>query len=115
MDEKVVESAMAIILNAGDARNYNKKALEEIAKFNYEEAKAQHAQAKEKIVLAHKVQTESIQEETRGKDSVYSLLFAHAQDTLMTVYSELNIGKELIDIFEAFDKRLGNIESKLGK
>lgn len=113
MDEKTVESAMSIILNAGDARNHNTKALVAISKFDFNEATAQYEKAKEKIVLAHKTQTETIQGETRGEKTVYSLLFAHAQDTLMTIYSELNISKELIKIFEAFETRLKEVESKL--
>lgn len=38
MDEKAVQSAMTIILNAGDARVACKKALDAIAKSNFESA-----------------------------------------------------------------------------
>ena len=31
--------------------------------------------------------------ENQGEKQEYTLLFAHAQDTLMTIYSEINIAK----------------------
>ena len=61
--------------------------------------------------MAPQVQTDAIQSETRGETCEYSLLFAHAQDTLMTIYSEINIAKQLIKIFESFDKRLSALEN----
>ena len=33
-------------------------------------------------------------------------LFAHAQDTLMTIMSELNLAKELIAFFEIMNKKI---------
>ena len=39
MNEEVVQAAMNIILNAGDARNFCKQALDSIAKQDFDEAK----------------------------------------------------------------------------
>ena len=39
--------------------------------------------------------------DARGEEREYSLLFAHAQDTLMTIYSEINIAKQLLKIFKS--------------
>ena len=47
-----------------------------------------------------------IQNETRGKTYEPCLLFAHAQDTLMTIMSELKLAKELIDFFEIMNNKL---------
>lgn len=58
------------------------------------------------------MQTDAIQNETRGEKSEYSLLFAHAQDTLMTIYSEINIAKQLIKIFEVYENRISKLENK---
>ena len=66
----------------------------------------------EKITAAHKVQTDAIQGETRGEESEYSLLFAHAQDTLMTIYSEINIAKQLLKIFKSYEARIAALEEK---
>ena len=61
--------------------------------------------AEEEIVLAHKAQTEVIQNEMSGQGYDYSLLFTHAQDTLMTIKSELTFSKELIDVLKIIDER----------
>lgn len=110
MSEAVVQSAMSIILNAGDARVACKEALDAIAEADYVTAEAKLKIAHEKITVAHKVQTDAIQGETRGEDSEYSLLFAHAQDTLMTIYSEINIAKQLLKIFKAYENRIAALE-----
>lgn len=110
MQETVVNNAMQIILNAGDARLACKEALDAIADGNLELAEEKMKIANSKIVVAHRIQTDAIQDETRGEHSEYSLLFAHAQDTLMTIYSEINIAKQLIKIFKAYDKRISALE-----
>lgn len=110
MNEEVLQSAMSIILNAGDARVACKEALDAIAAFDYETAEEKLKVCHEKITVAHKVQTDAIQDETRGEKSEYSLLFAHAQDTLMTIYSEINIAKQLLKIFKAYETRIAALE-----
>lgn len=110
MSEQVVQSAMAIILHAGDARVACKAALDAIAEANFELAEEKLKEAQSKITEAHKVQTDAIQGETRGEESEYSLLFTHAQDTLMTIYSEINIAKQLFKIFTAYEKRIAALE-----
>lgn len=110
MTEKTIQSAMQIILHAGDARVSVKKTLDALAEFKIELAKEFLKDAQMKITEAHRIQTNSIQDETRGKTSEYSLLFAHAQDTLMTIYSEINIAKQLVKITEAIDMRISAIE-----
>lgn len=110
MSEELIQNSMKIILHAGDARLNCKKSLEAIAAFDFQKAKELLALANDDIRLAHMVQTDEIQQEARGEGEGYSILFAHAQDTLMTVYSEINIAKQLILIFESFDKRIKKIE-----
>ena len=100
MSEQTVQAAMSIILNAGDARVACKEALDAISDFDFETAEAKLKVSHEKITAAHKVQTDAIQGETRGEESEYSLLFAHAQDTLMTIMSEINMSTEMIDILK---------------
>ena len=109
---EVAQSAMEIILHAGDARLKCKEALYQIALFDIENAKSKLKESQEEITKAHKVQTDAIQNETRGEKSEYSLLFAHAQDTLMTIYSEINIAKQLIKIFEVYENRISKLENK---
>ncbi|WP_059052853.1 PTS lactose/cellobiose transporter subunit IIA [Paenibacillus senegalimassiliensis] len=109
--EQMAQNAMQIILHAGEARKHCADALKDIEKSNYEEAKQKVKLANSEIVIAHRVQTNCIQKETQGEEKgEYSVLFAHAQDTLMTVYSEIHLVKRLIDIFESFNQRLVSLE-----
>lgn len=110
MSEQQVESAMSIILAAGDARVKCKEALDAIAAFDLDLAKSKLKESQVKITEAHKVQTDAIQGETRGEEAEYSLLFAHAQDTLMTIYSEINIAKQMVKIFESYETRISALE-----
>ncbi|MCL6571956.1 MAG: PTS lactose/cellobiose transporter subunit IIA [Bacillus sp. (in: Bacteria)] len=110
IDEKTAQNSMQIILHAGDARVHCMNALKAIENSNFDQAKAEIKLANNKIVKAHHVQTDVISGETQGEDSEYSVLFAHAQDTLMTIYSEINIAKRMIRIFEVYDARLAKLE-----
>lgn len=113
MNEEVIQAAMSIILYAGDARLECQKALKHLASFEIDEAKSKLKKANKKIVEAHKVQTDAIQSETSGEKRDYSLLFAHAQDTLMTIYSEINIANQLVNLTEALDKRMKTLEERI--
>lgn len=111
-EKDINEVSMKIILNAGDARAMISEALESIASGDFKQANNKLIEAKKKITAAHAVQTDTIQGEARGEKVTFSLLFAHAQDTLMTIMSEWNTAKHLIQLFETFDKRLKKLEEK---
>ncbi|MCR4633529.1 MAG: PTS lactose/cellobiose transporter subunit IIA [Erysipelotrichaceae bacterium] len=96
----LIQVAMQIILNAGNARLKASDALSFAKKGEFAKAEELMAQAEEDIVTAHKAQTEVIQNEMSGQGYDYSLLFTHAQDTLMTIKSELTFSKELIDVLK---------------
>ena len=102
MENELVSVAMQIILHAGDARIKVEIALKQAKQFNFTQAKETIQEAEECIHQAHISQTEVIQNETRGKT------YAHAQDTLMTIMSELNLAKELIDFFEIMNNKIEN-------
>lgn len=97
---ELVQVAMQIILHAGDARNYVTEALKAAKQFNFEIADEKMKQANDCISLAHKAQTTTVQSEMNGEKYEYSMLFAHAQDTLMTIMSEINMSLEMIDILK---------------
>lgn len=114
MREQTVNTAMSIIMSAGDARLMCKQSLDAIAASDLTTARELYSQSKKKIAEAHGLQTDAIQSEMNGGDPLeYNSLFTHAQDTLMTVYSEINIAKHLIQICEHFDERLKAIEGRL--
>lgn len=110
MNEKVVEAAMGIIIHAGDARLFCKEALDAVADFNFEKATEKMRGADKEIAEAHRIQTDAIQGEANGEKMEYSVLFAHAQDTLMTIYSEINIANQLIKIAKNYEERIRRLE-----
>ena len=110
MDLEQAQTAMKIILHAGDARVKTKQAVQALKDFDTEEAKRLLAEAQEDITKAHQVQTTALQAESRGEDTEYSILFTHAQDTCMTVYSEMNLAEDLIALCESIDHRFKALE-----
>ena len=107
--DQVSAEAMQIIMSAGDARVSCNDALKAIAEGNVESARELIKKAEGQIAEAHHVQTDAIQGSIGGETQAYSLLFAHAQDTLMTVYSEIHMTKQLLLIFEGYEQRLSLI------
>lgn len=112
MDEEIVRASMEIILNAGDARVENLEVLRSISTGDFEGARQHLTKAEETITVAHRAQTDKIQAETSGEPSIYSLLFAHAQDTLMTINSEITLTKGLVEVFESYEQRIAALEAK---
>ena len=106
MENELVNVTMQMILHAGDARLRVEDALAQAKQFHFDEAKQKIAEAEECIHQAHVAQTEVIQNETRGKTYEPCLLFAHAQDTLMTVMSEIHLSEKMIQVFESFYNKM---------
>lgn len=98
-ENKMVEAAMAVIVSAGEARDFCKEALQCARQGNFEEAEAKLKEAKDSITEAHNGQTEVIQAEMRGEETKISLLFIHAQDTIMTITSEINMAAEMLEMY----------------
>ncbi|MBE9909320.1 PTS lactose/cellobiose transporter subunit IIA [Enterococcus casseliflavus] len=98
--EELNQVAMQVIMNAGNARDILNDIINDLENdFNYKRIEIQLKKANESIVKAHKLQTEVIQTTITDINFVPNLLFIHAQDTLMTINSELNIVKYLVRLF----------------
>lgn len=103
LDENpMVQVALKIILAAGEARTRANEALDALAKKDYQTARDKIAAARNHIIEAHEFQTEIIQAEASGEHFDPCLIFNHAQDTLMTIMSEVNISERMLVLFEAF-------------
>lgn len=100
----LVPVAMQIILHAGDSRLKITEALEYAQDCAFDQAYQAMDDAEACITLAHKAQTEIIQNEASGSHYEYCLLFTHAQDTLMCVNSELRMAKQMIEILKKIQK-----------
>ena len=109
---KTTQDAMTILMAAGEARAEVKAAYEAIARGDLDEAQERIAAADAKIIEAHHVQTDHIQGAFRGEPQEYDLLFSHAQDTLMTIYSEIITAKQLYKVFKALDARIAQLEGR---
>lgn len=109
MNNEMTTVAMQMILHAGDARTYIVEALQNIKIFNFEIAKEKIAQAEKELIEAHQTQTKVLQEEANGMKHELYVLFIHAQDTLMTIKSEYELARQLIEIFESIDERLKKV------
>lgn len=112
--EYIQGKAMEIIMNAGDARDFAAQAMNAIAKGNLDEAKALLKEADKVQSAAHNVQTEMIQGDIRGGEEKmgYYVLFAHAQDTLMSIQVEINMTKSMLKIAKNYEARLAALENK---
>lgn len=109
IDEQLVSIAMKLILNAGDARLKLQEAVKWLKTFDFGEADGCMKEAEGCLRKAHIAQTEVIQNEAGGMVYPPSMLFNHAQDTLMTIMSEYNMVKDMVELFWVLYEK---IESK---
>jgi len=113
MDEKLISIAMEIILNAGNARTLISEAGKSLAEFEVDKAEKELKDAHDSILIAHKAQTSMIQKEAEGEKIDSSVLFNHAQDTLMVTSSEYNMTKQLLNVTKSFDERLNKLRKEM--
>ena len=92
--------AMEIILHAGDCRNLIQDAFTATTQRKDDTIVKQLLnEAREKITLAHKLQTDVIQNTVLNDHQELTLLFIHAQDTLMTIHSELFMSENILKLY----------------
>ena len=109
MDKTTIEqlnsAAMQIILHAGDCRNLLNEAINDLLDDkSEEEVKDKITQAKKEITKAHVIHTDMIQSSINEEELQTTLLFTHAQDTLMTINSEVNLVQSMIRLYRKLEK-----------
>ena len=97
--------AMEVIMSAGDGRDKVDQALDKMAEGDFSRAEELLTEAEKDIVRAHNAQTEVIQSQVSGEEVEYSLLFVHAQDTIMTITTELRMAQKMMPIFKMLLER----------
>ena len=112
MDQGMVDAAMGIIMNAGDARLEIANCFEAITEGDFRRCDPLLAEAKRLLAKAHGLQTDIIQDEVDGVLHQHPLLFIHAQDTLMSVNSEMNICRQMLEICKNYETRLAALEKR---
>ena len=111
-DREMIDAAMGIILEAGDARLAISNCFKAIAEADFSAAEAKLEEARTLLGKAHSKQTDIIQRECEGELRQHPLLFIHAQDTLMTIKSEMNICQHMLQICQNYEKRLAALETE---
>jgi Phosphotransferase system cellobiose-specific component IIA len=111
-DQSMIDAAMSIIVDAGDARLAVTECFKAIAEANFDGARAKLDEARKLLAKAHGKQTDIIQDECAGEMHQHPLLFIHAQDTLMTIKSEMDTCHHIMTICEGYEKRLNALEKE---
>lgn len=99
-NDYMTEVAMQIIVEAGNARTASEEALALSKNKKFIDAEEKFILSKRLITKAHQYQTEVIQNSFENENIQLSLLFIHAQDTLMTIKSEINLHREISDLYK---------------
>jgi len=98
MENDLEVTIMQLIIYSGEARSLAIQAIRVARKGEFEEAKKLISECQEKMVEAHKFQTELIFSETSGNKVPISLLMVHAQDHVMNAMTMKDIAVEVIEI-----------------
>lgn len=97
--QELNELAMKIILHAGDCRGLlNEAFLSARQGDDWNAIQSILKKAREKITEAHRLQTMVIQNSVMNEKQTLTLLFIHAQDTLMTIHSELFMTENVLEL-----------------
>jgi PTS system cellobiose-specific IIA component len=99
--------AMEVILYAGNGREKIDDALAKMAEGSLPAAQELLADAEKDIIRAHTAQTSVIQRQVSGETMEYSLLFIHAQDTIMTINTELRMAQKMLPIVKMLMEKKG--------
>ena len=104
--EELNGQAMEMIVHSGNGRNMLNQALDALYDGDEETYEAKMTEAKKEMQTAHAAQTKALQETITDPEAKPDILFTHAQDTLMTVMSEVHLGEKMIDVFEKFAEKI---------
>lgn len=104
--DELIATAFQMIVCAGDARLCVQAALDAAMADDAAIAEQKMAEARAAIEESHRLQTEAVQQEAAGDRPEYSMLFTHAQDTLMTINSEYHMAQKMIAMYQAIAAKL---------
>lgn len=98
--------AIQVILCAGDGKVDAENALKALHSFDFDRAEELLKSANGHIVDAHNHQTSIIQREAAGEKFENSIIFNHAQDTLMTAMTQVSLSREICALFRLLYERM---------
>lgn len=108
--DPLVQAAMTILIESGKGRSSVYRSLRAVESGDFDAAAHHLSLAHDELEEAHKVHTDTIQAEASGSLADHSMLFSHAQDTMMTAYSEYRVVKRILPVLSTFNDRLTALE-----
>ena len=100
MSDNLEIIAMEIIVHAGNAKAEAYEALKYAKKKDYSKVDELLNKAEDENVAAHKIHLRLLGLTEEFKSINEQLLVTHAMDTMMTTMSEINLIRELIDLYK---------------
>ena len=97
------EIIFSIIVHGGNARAKAYDALKVAQNSHFKDAEVLMIEAEKEIAKTHRLQTDIIRKEASGERVNISVLFAHAQDHLMTAMAEKSLIENMIDLYKRID------------
>jgi cellobiose PTS system EIIA component len=97
--ETTTEIAFQIILFAGNGKSNVMEAIQEAKKGDFAEADRLVEEAGEELGKAHSYQTQLLQKEANGEESLINVMLIHSQDHLMTAMTVRDLAIEIIEIY----------------
>lgn len=104
--DELVATGFQMIVCAGDARLCVQAALDAAMEDDMAAAEQKMAEARAAIEESHRLQTDAVQQEAAGDRPEYSMLFTHAQDTLMTINSEYHMAHKMIALYQSIMEKM---------
>lgn len=95
----IENTAMDIVNEAIEIKQLAFKALRALHENNIENAKKNIKKAEEKVLSAHRMQTDIIFKESDGEKVDVNVFLIHAQDHLMAAILAKDLVKEFVEIF----------------
>lgn len=98
---------MQLIMNGGNAKSSAMEAINYARNNEFDLARQKIEDAESSMNEAHEIQTKLLVTEARGEDYKFSLLLTHSQDHMMNAINAIDLGKEIIALWEVVHKKLG--------
>lgn len=100
MDENIQVVSFDIILHSGSARSLVHEAFAAMREGNFEESSKKLEEANDELLLAHKSQTQLLQDYASGQKIEVEIILVHAQDHLMTTMTLREMAIEMENLYK---------------
>lgn len=94
------ETSFELILHAGNSKSSSMEAIELARQGEIGEADTKMNEAHEELVIAHKIQSKLLAKSTKVDSMQPNMLLVHAQDHLNGAATQLDLAKEIINLYE---------------